>query len=183
MRGRRSRAREAALKVLYQMDITRDPPEDGLKIFFRHHHVAVDSKPFISLLVKGTAERMKEIDELLAKYATNWSLKRMAIVDRNILRLGVYELLFSEETPPKVVINEGVELAKRFGSPDSGKFVNGVLDSIHKGEKGKEAGASPATATATESLSEEELSSEAEEKEDEEEEEEGEDEDENGPAD
>ncbi len=135
MRGRRSRAREAALKVLYQLDITRDPPEQGLKIFFRHHHVTADSKPFISALVEGTAGRMSEIDAFLSKHAANWSLGRMAIVDRNILRLGVFELLFSEETPPKVVINEAVEMAKRFGSPDSGKFVNGVLDSIHKKEE------------------------------------------------
>lgn len=135
MRGRRSRARESALKILYQLDITRDPPEEGLKIFFRNHHVPVDSKPFITALVEGTAGRMPRIDELLSQHATNWSLHRMAIVDRNILRLGVFELLFSDETPPKVVINEAVEMAKRFGSPDSGKFVNGVLDSIHKGEK------------------------------------------------
>ena len=135
MRGRRSRAREAALKVLYQLDITRDPPEQGLKIFFRHHHVAADSKPFISALVQGTAGRLPQIDALLSKHAVNWSLARMAIVDRNVLRLGVFELLFGEETPPKVVINEAVEMAKRFGSPDSGKFVNGVLDSIHKKEE------------------------------------------------
>ena len=146
MRGRRSRAREAALKVLYQLDITHDSAEEGIKIFFRHHHISADSKPFISSLVQGTAGRMAQIDELLSRYATNWSLSRMAIVDRNILRLGVYELLFSEETPPKVVINEAVEMAKRFGSPDSGKFVNGVLDSIHKAERGKPA--EPAEETA-----------------------------------
>lgn len=138
--GKRSKAREAALKILYQLDITRDTAEEGLKIYFRHHHVAVDSRVFVSTLVEGTSQRMKEIDDILSKHATNWALDRMAIVDRNILRLGVFELLFGGETPPKVVINEAVELGKRFGSPDSGKFVNGVLDAIHKEGKEEERG-------------------------------------------
>ncbi len=135
MRGKRSQAREAALKVLYQLDVTKDPPEEGLKIFCRNHRISVDSQQFVEGLVRGTIGRREEIDRLLAKYATNWTLPRMAMVDRNILRLGTYELLFGNETPPKVVINEAVELAKRFGTPDSGKFVNGVLDSIHKAQK------------------------------------------------
>ena len=133
--GNRSRAREAALKTLYQMDVTGDPPADALKIFFRHHRVAVGSQPFVSRLVEGTAKHLAEIDPLIRRHATNWTLERMAIVDRNILRLGVYELLHETETPPKVVINEAVDLAKRFGTPDSGKFVNGVLDAIHKSKQ------------------------------------------------
>ena len=132
IRGRRSQAREAALKVLYQLDVTSDSPEQGLEIFFRHHRILVSSQPFVTSLVKGTREHLTEIDALLARFATNWSLNRMAMVDRNILRLGTYELLYETQTPPKVVINEAVELAKRFGTNDSGKFVNGVLDSIHK---------------------------------------------------
>ena len=135
MRGRRSQARESALKVLYQLDITKDSPEDALNIFFRHHRVPVSSQTFVIKLVKGTHERLAEIDPFLTKYATNWSLPRMPVVDRNILRLGTFELLFDSETPPKVVINEAVELAKRFGTNDSSKFVNGVLDSIHKSER------------------------------------------------
>ncbi len=135
MKGKRSLAREAALKVLYQLDITKDPPEEGLKIFFRHHRVPVDAKLFVTHLVAHTTAHLKEIDALLSRYATNWTLNRMAMVDRNILRLGTYELMFGDETPPKVVINEAVELAKQFGTADSGKFVNGVLDSIHKAER------------------------------------------------
>jgi len=137
VRGRRSQARETALKVLYQMDVTRDGPEEALKLFFRHHRVPVSSKPFITGLVEGTGGCLAEIDEQLSRHATNWRLDRMAIVDRNILRLGVFELLFDakNQTPPKVVINEAVELAKRFGTADSAKFVNGVLDSVHKTEK------------------------------------------------
>ena len=115
--GRRSQARETALKI-----------------FFRYHRVPLGSQEFVTGLVQGTLEHLAEIDERLSRYATNWPLPRMAVVDRNILRMGSYELLFGEETPPKVVINEAVELAKRFGTADSGKFVNGVLDSIHKAE-------------------------------------------------
>ena len=132
MRGKRSQAREAAFKILYQLDITKDAPEAGLKLFFRHHRISLGSKEFVARLVQGTIGRLPEINELLSKYATNWTLHRMAMVDRSILQLGTFELLFGNETPPKVVINEAVELAKRFGTPDSGKFVNGVLDSIHK---------------------------------------------------
>ncbi|MBI3616213.1 MAG: transcription antitermination factor NusB [Candidatus Omnitrophica bacterium] len=137
MRGKRSQARESAFKVLYQLDVTKDSPQEGLEIFFRNHRVAADSKPFVTRLVEGTRAHLPQIDELLTKYATNWALTRMAMVDRNILRLGSFELLFSDETPPKVVINEAVELAKRFGTPDSGKFVNGVLDSVHKSDEAK----------------------------------------------
>ena len=135
MHGRRSQARETALKILYQLDLTKDPPEEGLKIFFRRHRVPLNSHPFIIQLVQGTIGHQEEIDPLLKRYATNWSLHRMAVVDRNILRLGCFELLFGDETPPKVAIDEAVELAKRFGTEDSGKFVNGVLDSIHKSER------------------------------------------------
>ena len=133
MRSRRSQARESSLKVLYQLDVTNDPPEEGLALFFRHHRTPASSKQFVTTLVKGTREHLSQIDAVLSRYATNWSLHRMAMVDRNILRMATYELLHQSETPPKVVINEAVELAKRFGSNDSGKFVNGVLDSIHKG--------------------------------------------------
>ena len=135
MRGKRSRARESALKILYQLDITKDSAEEGIKLFFRHHRVPADSQPFVTALVQGTADRRPKIDDLLAKHTTNWSVNRMSIIDRNVLRLAVFELLFSDETPPKVVINEAVELAKKFGTQDSGKFVNGVLDSIHKTER------------------------------------------------
>ena len=133
--GNRSKAREAALKALYQMDVTGDSPSNTLKIFFRHHRVAVGSQAFVSQLVEGTSKHLAKIDPLIRRHATNWTLERMALVDRNILRLGAYELLHETETPPKVVINEAVDLAKRFGAADSGKFVNGVLDSIHKTER------------------------------------------------
>ena len=137
MRGHRSQAREAALKILYQLDITRDPVSKGTALFFQHHRVPPDVRQFATLLAEETMTRRVEIDDILMKHAANWSLERMAVVDRNILRLGVFELLYHRETPPKVAINEAVDLAKIFGTPDSGKFVNGVLDSIHKSHKTK----------------------------------------------
>jgi transcription antitermination factor NusB len=133
MRSPRSRAREIALKVLYQLDITRDSPQNGLESFFRHHRVPLRSQAFVTQLVEGTWQHLSEIDAIISQHAANWTLERMAIVDRNILRLGTYELIFlGDTTPPKVAINEAVELAKRFGTVASGKFVNGVLDAIHK---------------------------------------------------
>ena len=87
-------------------------------------------KEFTGELVKGTVEHFKAIDEKIADYATNWQIKRMAVIDRNILRLSCYELLFREDIPPKVSINEAVDLAKKYSGPQAGKFVNGILDKI-----------------------------------------------------
>ena len=85
------------------------------------------------------SENKKEIDSMIAKYATNWQIDRMAVIDRNVLRFAAYELLYNKDIPPKVSINEAIDIAKKFGGPDSGKFVNGVLDKINKTEcKGSE---------------------------------------------
>ena len=129
---RRSKAREHALRILYQLDVTGDPPGVGLASYLRHHRVAVASQPFVTALVRGTLAQREAIDALITRYAMNWRLRRMAVVDRNILRLGTYELICDTDVPPAVVINEAIELAKRYGTPDSGKFVNGLLDKIYK---------------------------------------------------
>ncbi len=129
---KRSKAREYALHILYQMDIRHAPVEQILEEFWRDHAVTEEVKTFANTLAQGTAARLAEIDPLIASHADNWNLKRMAVIDRNILRLGAYELLQAKDTPPKVCINEGIELAKRFGDAESGKFVNGILDAIHK---------------------------------------------------
>lgn len=131
---RRSRARDHALRILYQVDLTRDPPEQGMRTYFRHHRVATVSQPFVRALVQGIVTHRTAIDAMIARQATNWPLSRMAVVDRNILRLSVYELVMVRDVPPAVAINEGIELAKRYGTPDSGKFVNGLLDAIRKAE-------------------------------------------------
>lgn len=134
---KRSRSRELALQILYQIDITRDDPESCLQNFWQlntEEEVEPDIKNFSAELVKGVAEHLEAIDERISKYATNWQLKRMAVVDRNILRMACYELIFRDDIPPKVSINEAVELAKSYSGSESGKFVNGVLDKI-KSEK------------------------------------------------
>ena len=128
----RTKARECALQVLYQMDIRQIDHKQILEEFWQTHATLAEVRTFANQLVAGTVEHLPTIDQLITRYADNWELKRMAVIDRNILRLGVFELLHSEEAPPKVCLNEAIELAKRFGDADSGKFINGILDAIHK---------------------------------------------------
>jgi transcription antitermination factor NusB len=130
---KRTRAREFALQVLYQMDITHDSCDMALDNFWQSHAdepQAQELKDFTSELARGVAENLKLIDSKITLYAANWQLERMAVVDRNILRLSCFELLFREDIPPKVSINEAVELAKKFSDPEAGKFVNAILDKI-----------------------------------------------------
>jgi len=130
---KRTRSREFALQALYQIDITGDPPDIALDAFWmscREENLEEQVREFADELVRGVFSRREKIDELISLHATNWQLKRMAIVDRNILRLGCYELVFRSDIPPKVSINEAVELAKRYSSLEAGKFVNAVLDKI-----------------------------------------------------
>ena len=130
---KRTRAREFALQVLYQIDITSDSADAALDNFWQSHQdeeIENDLKQFTSELVKGVSENLALIDEKISKYAANWHLKRMAVVDRNILRLGACELITRQDIPPKVSINEAVELAKKYSGIEAGKFVNAILDKI-----------------------------------------------------
>lgn len=135
---KRSQARDWALKILYQTDITQREISRSIEAFFTENMIEEEKDPevmeFCKRLVLGVHERLKEIDDKISVYATNWQLNRMAIIDRNILRLGVFELQHANDIPPKVTINEAVELAKKYGDLDSSKFVNGILDNIHKTE-------------------------------------------------
>ena len=128
----RTRSREYALQMLYQADIRHAPPAEILEEFWRGQEPPPDVKAFADELFTGTSERLPDIDPLISSHADNWDIKRMAVIDRNILRLGVFELLHRNEAPPKVVLNEAIELAKRFGDAKSGKFINGILDAVHK---------------------------------------------------
>ena len=94
-------------------------------------------KDFSGVLIDGVCKNREFIDEVITKYATNWQIQRMATIDRNILRLATFELLLGDNIPPKVSINEAIEMAKRYGDKDSGKFVNGILDKINKTERKK----------------------------------------------
>jgi len=130
---KRSQAREFALQLLYQMDVTGDNSESALSNFWQarlQDGISQDVSEFTEELIKGVSINLKAIDSKISLYATNWQLKRMAVVDRNILRLASYELLFRTDIPPKVSINEAVELAKKYSGLEAGKFVNGVLDKI-----------------------------------------------------
>lgn len=130
---RRTKARECALKVLYQIEMTKDDYSDALRIFWeREPQIEETVKEFADQLVKGVRGDIKEIDDTISKYAANWQINRMAVVDRNILRIATFEMLCLDDIPPKVSINEAVDIAKKYGDIDSGKFVNGILDKINK---------------------------------------------------
>jgi N utilization substance protein B len=132
---RRSQSREVAFQVLYQDDLNpRGNPAEGDR-FIERRLRADDMIAFARELVAGVRKNRAEVDARLEEIAANWSLKRMAATDRNVLRLGAYELLHTD-TPPRVAVDEAVELAKRFGSAQSPQFVNGILDKVmHNCEK------------------------------------------------
>lgn len=127
-------ARSLVLKILYQWDFF-NRKHLWTKILF---HISQDSnltssnQRFVQKLCQGIMENIKAIDEKIRHFAPEWPIERISLVDKNILRIGIYELLFNQETPPKVVIDEAIELAKTFGSESSGRFVNGVLGAIYK---------------------------------------------------
>jgi N utilization substance protein B len=130
---RRSRAREVALQLLFQRDVNPSVPRPAVEEFARERLLEKDDLvAFCLTLYDGVVAHAADIDERLAAAAENWRLPRMAAVDRNVLRLGAYELLFIPETPPKVALDEAIELVRRYGDKDSPAFVNGILDRLHQ---------------------------------------------------
>ena len=127
--GTRHQARERALQILFQHDI-HGKADMSLDEFWREYSASDESKAFAEQLVRGVLEHKKDLDATIGKYATNWTVNRMPIVDRNILRAGLYELLWLDEVPAKVTMDEAIELAKSFGDDDASKFVNAVLDKV-----------------------------------------------------
>ena len=130
--GTRRNAREAAIKVLYQMDLMGQEAETAFDLFCRHYPPADEARSFARQLCIGVAENKAGIDELLEECSEHWSLGRMAIVDRNIMRLAVFEIRHCPDIPDRVTINEAIELAKLYGAEESGGFINGILDRIAK---------------------------------------------------
>ncbi len=128
--GERRKARETALQVLYLLDIRGRMTDEEIEDVAGELKIEGSARDYCIMLIKGVKERIGEIDRLVEGYSENWTITRMAVVDRNILRLAVYELLYCHDIPYKVVIDEAVELAKRFGAEDSGAFINGILDRI-----------------------------------------------------
>jgi N utilization substance protein B len=129
---RRSRAREVALQLLFWRDVNPTAPREAVERFVRERLRDAAHEPFCLSLFDGVTAQGAALDEQLAAAAENWRVSRMAAVDRNVLRLGAYELLHGTETPPPVAINEAIELARRYGSKDSPAFVNGILDRINQ---------------------------------------------------
>ena len=131
--GRRRRARELALQLLYELDV-RGEAEPGAiaEAFWARQAVPEEVRAFADILVRGAKLHQGKIDELIGRFAERWDLDRMAVVDRNILRAGVFELLWRTETPPKVVINEALDIARKFSTEESTRFINGMLDRVRR---------------------------------------------------
>lgn len=133
---KRTFARECALKILYRIEISKESIEDSLKDFWSKSADSADkeSHDFAETLVKGTCENLAAIDAMISKHTDNWNISRMAVIDKNVMRMCAYEMLYRDDIPLNVSINEAIELAKKYGDVDSGKFVNGILDKIKKTE-------------------------------------------------
>lgn len=130
--GHRRKSRELALQILYQMEMSASDPKAVLALFWKGVEAPDDIRDFAVSLVEGIWRNRKEVDELIERHSTHWKLGRMAVVDRNILRLAVYELLYLHDVPKNVTLNEAIEIAKKYGTEDSGSFINGILDNIGK---------------------------------------------------
>jgi transcription antitermination protein NusB len=136
--GQRRRSREIALQILYRIDMTECPPDEAIALHYElitpgtDHEVQASLlvRPFAEHLVRGVYLHQAEIDQIIVSASDHWRLDRMSLVDRNILRIALFEMLYCPDVPPKVSINEAIDIGKKFGSEDSGAFINGVLDHI-----------------------------------------------------
>jgi len=139
--GTRRKSRELALQMLFQADMGRQTPDEVRRTFWREHNSVSDEvRGFAEDLFRLAADRRTEIDDLIERHAENWRMDRMAAVDRNLLRAAVGELLGFPSTPRAVVINEALEIARKFSTPESVQFINGVLDSVGRELEKKVAG-------------------------------------------
>ncbi len=141
---KRTLARQAALQALYQWDVQGDEFAAQLDRFLQEWTKDAEVSDFARQLIEGVRANLPEIDKNISRIARNWSLERKAVVDRGILRLGAFELLYRDDIPANVSINEAVDLAKKFSTKESGAFVNGVLDHIMTGSAKKSKGAESA---------------------------------------
>lgn len=130
--GTRRLARELALRLLYRVDIAQMPLEESFAFAVEHMPIDEAGQQFARDLASGALQNLRKIDAIIARFAVGWPPRRQPAPDRNVLRLAIYELLYHPETPPGVVISEAVELAKKYNSEESGRFVNGVLASVLK---------------------------------------------------
>jgi len=139
--GSRRKSREAALQALFLIEMNPiNPLEQSLAVFLENFPVKKGSQPYFLRLVQGVWDQKEAIDRLIKDYAENWRIERMSGVDRNILRMAVYELIYCDDIPPRVAINEAIDLGKQYGTEESGAFINGILDSIFLERSGKSNG-------------------------------------------
>ena len=134
--GKRRRARELAVQVLFHMEYNPGDPDAGFKLICENFRPSKAVRAFSRELVRGVLGKREELDGLIKRSSKNWRLERMSPVDRNILRVAVFEILYLQDIPPKVSIDEGVELGKKFGTEESGSFINGILDHIFNSMQG-----------------------------------------------
>ena len=130
--GLRRQGREFALQLLFQVEMTRDSIVDVAQRFWTTQDPDQDARAFADELAAGTLENLTGIDQRIAGATEHWRLERMAVVDRNVLRIAVFELAYRQETPTAVVIDEAIEVVRKFGAPESAPFINGVLDAIRR---------------------------------------------------
>ena len=128
--GTRRQARELAMQALFYMDMRKDASEEMLEYFCGCFCPSKKSRPFFIKLVNGVLKTKGRIDALVERFSQNWEINRMSCVDRNVMRIAVYEMLYCGDIPPKVSINEAVDIGKKFGTQESGAFINGIMDSI-----------------------------------------------------
>lgn len=128
--GNRRKSREAALQALYQIDLAKAEPEKALEQYWKNNIDTEEIQEFANLLVEGVTSHLSELDQLIEKHSTHWKLSRMACVDRNILRMSTYELMYCKDIPASVSLNEAIEIGKKFGTEDSSSFINGILDNL-----------------------------------------------------
>jgi N utilization substance protein B len=136
--GYRRKSRELALQALFYMDMSNDASEETLQRFCNNFNPPEKIRPFFFRLVQGVRQCMSEIDKLIERFSKNWQIGRMSCVDRNVLRIAVYELLCCSDIPPKVSINEAIDIGKKFGTEESGAFINGIIDSIRIAQENDE---------------------------------------------
>jgi len=130
--GARRKARELALQMLYQYDLSSNPPQQIVDTFEELQKSKPNTREFATKIFQGTIDNLAKIDEMIVAQADNWRIARMAVVDRNIIRMSIYELLEESETPKLVIIDEAIEIGKKFGTQKSSQFINGILDGILK---------------------------------------------------
>jgi len=136
--GHRRKAREYALQGLYMSEVGKAPIDEVLKLNWVENKIPDDIREFAETLIRGAIDKVHEIDGLIKNHSTNWKIERISVIDKSILRIAIYEMIYLTDIPAAVTINEGIELGKIYGGESSGQFINGILDAIRKSDTSEE---------------------------------------------